>query len=185
MRKPKKRSPRWAPLEYYKTGLVALASFAAAAAVEITTRTAIAATVAAATTAGSALFARPGNVDGQGTTIQLGAMHGLDGLLRFLGGAHGDEPEAAGAAGHAVHHQVGLENGAVGGKRVLEIVFSGFEGKISYKQLGAHLILLSATNHAFSTLFPTAGFQIITERSSLEDSPCRGKRLAIILTTRR
>ena len=101
-------------------------------------------------------------------------MKGLNGLLGFLGGAHGDEPEAAGAARHTVHHQVGLKNGAVGGERVLEIVFSGFEGKVSYKQLCAHFILLSVTNHCFATLFPTAGFQIITETSSLEDLPCRG-----------
>jgi hypothetical protein len=35
-------------------------------------------------------------------------------------------------------------------------------------------MLLSETNFADSTLFPTAGFQIITERGSLEDLPCRG-----------
>jgi hypothetical protein len=31
-----------------------------------------------------------------------------------------------------------------------------------------------ATNAAFTRLFPTIGFQIVTETSSLEDFPCRG-----------
>jgi len=128
-----------------KKRLVALATFAAATATtaaELATRATVATATeaAAATTAGGALFTRPGNVDSERTAIEIGAVQRLDGFLSFLRGAHGDEPKAAGAAGHAVHHQVGLENRAVGGKRVLEIVFSGFEGKVSNKQLCAHVI---------------------------------------------
>src|SRR5262245_51266464 len=122
-----------------KFGLVTLLAFAAATAAEITARATVA-TVSAATAAAArnTLFARTGNVDRQGTAVELGPVQGFDGLLSLFRRAHGDEPEAAGAARHAVHHQVGLQHRAVGGKRVLEIVLSGFEGKISYKQLGAH-----------------------------------------------
>ena len=59
----------------------------------------------------------------------------------FLRLTHGDECEAAGAAGHAIHHQVGFNDRAMGGKRVLEIVFGGVEGKISYKQFVIHVMI--------------------------------------------
>jgi hypothetical protein len=74
--------------------------------------------------------------------------------------------------GHAVHHQVGFGDRAVRRKGVLQVVFSGVEGKISDKQFIAHVMFYCPTNFAFHRLFPNAGFKIITEPSSLEDSPC-------------
>jgi hypothetical protein len=46
---------------------------------------------------------------------------------------------------------------------VLQIVFSGVEGKISYKQFITHVMFNCETNLAFVRLFPLIGFQIITE----------------------
>jgi hypothetical protein len=141
---------------------------ATAVAATATTTTAAAAAVAATATAATTtrtLFARAGDIDRQGTAVELGAVEGLNGLLGFFGGAHGDEAEAAGFAAHPVHHQVGLNDGAVGGERVLEVVLSGVEGKVSYKQFVTHVIYYCPTDSALTRLFPTIGFQIITEQT--------------------
>ena len=53
--------------------------------------------------------------------------------------AGGDEGETAGAAAHAVHHQVGFKDGAMIGESVLKIVFGGVEGKISNVQFITHV----------------------------------------------
>ena len=125
--------------------LIAFAPLAAAAAAapRITTRATVATatteTTAATTTTRRTFLAWAGDIDGQRTAIHFGTVEGLDGRLGFLRCAHGDEPKAARAAGHAIHHQVGFNDGAMGGKCVLEVVLSGFEGKISHKQLGVHL----------------------------------------------
>src|SRR6185312_1243564 len=127
-------------------------------------------TATAATTDAWAFFTRAGNVDRQRTAVQLLAVHGVNGLLCFFGRTHGDERKAAGAATHAVHHQVGFNDRAVCGKCVLKIVLGGVEGKISYKQFRTHVMsYCPKLTLALSRLFPTAGFQIITELSSLED----------------
>ena len=44
------------------------------------------------------------------------------------------------ATAHAVHHQVGLDDRAVRGKGVLQVIFSGVEGKISNKQFRTHVM---------------------------------------------
>ena len=59
------------------------------------------------------------------------AVQGVDGLLAFFGAAHGDETEAAGTAAGAIHHQIGFNHSAVGGKLVLKIVFGHVEREIS------------------------------------------------------
>src|SRR5665213_2714043 len=65
-------------------------------------------TTATAATAGRAFFTRLGNVDRQSAAIQLRAVQGGNGFLRFFRRAHGDETETARTAAHAVHHQVGF-----------------------------------------------------------------------------
>src|SRR5208283_5098356 len=127
-------------------------------------------TTAAAT--GRAFFTRLGHVDRQRAAAHLGAVQRRNGLLRLFGRAHGDETKTAGTAAHAVHHQVGLRDRAVRRKGVLQIVFSGFEGKVSYKQFITHVMFYCPTNFAFHRLFPNIGSKIITEPGSLEDSPC-------------
>ena len=83
------------------------------------------------TAAATALFARLGDVDRQGTTIDLFGIERADGGLRLFGRAHGDEAEATRTAADAIRDQIGFEHRPVGGKRVLKIVFGGVEGKIS------------------------------------------------------
>lgn len=85
-----------------------------------------------AATAG-ALFARAGEVHGQAATIQARSVQRIHGILRLLRRAHRDKPKTSGAAAGAVHHQVGLQHGAMTGKCILQIVLGGVEGKISDK----------------------------------------------------
>src|SRR3989475_12161244 len=145
-------------------------------AITATAATATAAAKFATTTAASAraLFARASNVDGEGPAVQLRAIEGFDGFLRLFRRAHRDEAEPTRFTRHAVHHQVGLDDRAMRREGVLEIVLGGVEGKISNKQFCTHVMFYCATNAAFTRLFPTIGFQIVTETSSLEDLPCRG-----------
>ena len=123
-------------------------------AVAISTTTRTAASAAAAATrefaAGSARFHRLGFVDGEVTAVMILAMQRLDGLLALFGIAHGDEAEAAGAVGFAIHDQVGFGDGAVLGEQGVERLFSGLEGKISYVQFHTILIfcLLRLRPHA-------------------------------------
>ena len=80
-----------------------------------------------------ALFTRLGHVDREGAAAQLRAVQRRNGFFRFLGGAHGDETKTTGTAGVPVHHQVGLHDRAVRGKRALQVVFGGVKGKIPDK----------------------------------------------------
>ncbi len=101
-----------------------------------TTTTAAAATVfttTAAAAAGGAFFTGLGNVNRKGAAIQLRTVQGGNGFLRFFGCAHGDETETTRTAAHAVHHQVGFRDRSVRCKSVVQVVFSGIEGKISNK----------------------------------------------------
>ena len=125
------------------------------------------------TTAGT-FFPWPGDVDREITSVQGRAVQGVDRLLRLFRRAHGDEAKPARLTAHAVHHQVGFDDCSVGRKCVLQVVFGGVEGKISNKQFIAQVIWYCPTYAVFTRLFPTIGFQIITETSSLEDFPCRG-----------
>jgi hypothetical protein len=128
-------------------GLIPVATAATAAVIIATTTTTAATAAAAVTTTATAttttrtLFARAGNVDRQSAAAEISAVQGFDGLLGFFGGAHGDETKTTGTAAHAVHHQVGFNDSAVRREGVLQFVLSSFEGKISNKQLCAHVIL--------------------------------------------
>ena len=100
--------------------------------------------VAAATTTAAAaertLLTGPGDVDGERASINGLAVEGLDGLLGLFGRAHGDETEPAGTASGPVQHQVGFHDRAVRGERVLQVVFGGVEGKVSYEQFITHVM---------------------------------------------
>ena len=147
------------------------------AAATATATTAAAATAAAAkftttaTAAARTLFARARNVNSERASIQLLAVHGFNGFLRLVRRTHGDECEAARAAAHTVHHQVGFDDRAVGSKCVLEVVLSGVEGKISNKQFRTHVMsYCPKLTLALSRLFPTAGFQSSLNRVHLKIS---------------
>src|SRR5579859_78711 len=107
-----------------------------------TTATAAAAkfTARAAVTPGTLLF-RARDVHRESPVAERCAVHGRNRLLRFLGRGHGDKGKAAGAAAHPVHHQVGFDDRAVGGERLLQVIFGRVEGKISYKQFRTHLMI--------------------------------------------
>jgi hypothetical protein len=118
----------------------AITTTTAATATEFTART----TAAAARTAGAGtIFLGTRDVHGQGAIIELGAIQSLDGFLGFLGGGHGYKSESAGTPSHAIHHQIGFENGAMGAERFMEIILRRIEGKISNKQFIAHFDQLS------------------------------------------
>jgi hypothetical protein len=117
------------------------------------------------------LFFRARDVDRQSTITKRGAVHGRNGFLRFLGCGHGNEGKTTRTAAHPVHHEVGFDHCAVGGKCFLQFIFRCVEGEVPYKQFGAHFDDLVFKSAAFRGLFPTAGFQIITEPSSPEDFP--------------
>src|ERR1051325_7179981 len=145
---------------------VTVASTASATATTTTAATAAEfATTAAA--AARTFFTRARDVDSERAAVELLAVHGIDGLLRFLRRAHGHESEAARAAAHAIHHQVGFHDCAVRGERVLQVVFGGVEGKISNKQFRTHVMLTVLTDPCLSRLFPTAGFQSSLNRVHL------------------
>ena len=89
---------------------------------------------------GTARFHRLGFVDGQVTAIVILAMERIDGALAFFGAAHGDEAKTAGTAGFTVHDQVGFGDSAVLSKKLVQVLFVGLEGKISYVQF--HVVFL-------------------------------------------
>jgi hypothetical protein len=147
------------------TAAVAATAAGATATAAATTAAAEAASAATAATAAAAgaFFTRAGNVDRQIPSVESGAVHRLDGLLGFFRTAHGDETEPAWTSAHAVDHQVGFHDRAMGRKGVLQVIFSSVEGKISYKQFGAHVMLIILSDKPLHRLFPNAGFRIITE----------------------
>jgi hypothetical protein len=158
----------------FATNLITIAT-AAATATAATTAAAATATAAefttttAAATAAGAFFTRASNVNREGASIQLLAVHGINGFLRFFRRTHGDECEAARAAAHPVHHQVGFNDRAVRSECVLEVVFGGVEGKISNKQFRTHVMSYCPNTDPSIQTVPDCRVSIITEPSSLED----------------
>src|SRR5262245_2315157 len=83
----------------------------------------------------------PSLVHREVASIESGSIKSFNGFLRLLGGAHCYESKTTRTTAHAIGHQVGFDNGTMRGKRVLQVVFSGIEGKISYKYFCVHVIL--------------------------------------------
>jgi hypothetical protein len=102
------------------------------------TATAAAAAATAAAGISRPFLAGPGFIDGEGAAFPLASVEGIGGGLGALLGGHGDESEAAWAAGNAIEHQVGFGDGPVLGEEILEIVFSDVVGKISHVQFSTH-----------------------------------------------
>jgi hypothetical protein len=138
-----------------------------------TSASAAAAAIASATATTRAFFTSASEINGEVTAVQIRAIHGTDGFLGFVLCAHGNEREPARPAGGAIGHEVGFEDGAVGGESVLEIVFSGVEGEISDKQFIIHAVVFfffSRIARGFREC-SRIGFRIITERRSRDDLP--------------
>jgi hypothetical protein len=142
---------------------LATATSATATAISTTATTTAAATAIPATTAAAAgpFFTRPGDVNSEVPPVQTGAIHCIHGLLGFFLGAHGDESESARPAAVAVGHEIGLEDGAVRGESVLQIVFGGVEGEVSDKQFIIHAVILISflESPAASESVPVSGLE--------------------------
>jgi hypothetical protein len=133
-----------------------------ATAIAAITTAAATATAVAAATAARTFFARARFIHRQGSAIETFAIERLNCGICILFIFHGDKGETAGAAAEFVHNQIHFQNVAMGGEHILKLVFGGVEGKISNKQFCTHDDLLFLTDSPFE-LFPTVGFQIITE----------------------
>ena len=53
---------------------------------------------------------------------------------------------------HPIHHEVDFGDRAVGGKRLLQVIFSGVEGKISDKQFCNHSMICCSRLTFFQTV---------------------------------
>jgi hypothetical protein len=93
---------------------------------------AISATRTTTATAAAASFHRLGFVDREVATVVVLAVKGVNGALAFFGAAHGDESETAGTVRFAIHDEVGFSDSTMLGKKLVEVLFGGLEGKISY-----------------------------------------------------
>jgi hypothetical protein len=99
------------------------------------------AATAKSATAASAFFARARDIYGQIPAIHAGAIQGIHCLLRFFLRAHGDEAETASATRGAVGHQVGFKHSAVGGKSILQMIFSGVKREVSDEEFVIHSVV--------------------------------------------
>jgi len=147
------------------TAAVSTASASATTTVS-TTATASAITAATAFTGGRG----PGFVDGQFASVQFLIVHGADGGFGAGFVFHGHEREPAGTTRGAVHDDLNLADRPVLGECVLEVVFSGLERDVPDIELRAHRLILVLTlvvERMLPSLFPTAGFQIITNTGCL------------------
>jgi hypothetical protein len=128
---------RCSPIGEKSLVTVAGAATAAATAVTAAAFAAIAGTAAAvaatAAAAAGTIFTGTSFVDGEIAAIESFAVQGFDRFAGVVGAFHGDEAEAARAAGHAVHDEVDGSDLAVGGEKVLEVVFGGAEGKVPHE----------------------------------------------------
>jgi hypothetical protein len=79
-----------------------------------------------------ALFASTRFVHGQGASLHLFAVKGVNGGRGRGGVIHRNESEAAGASRDAIHDERHFTDGAMLFEKILEIVLGSIEGKISY-----------------------------------------------------
>ena len=109
-----------------------------------------AAEAAAATTTAAAVLALLGLVDAERATVEGPAVHTLDRLGGFLGGAHGHEREAARAARFAVRDQVDIADRSEFLERGADAFSIGVERKVSNVQTSVHRLLDLAQKRGFN-----------------------------------
>src|SRR5262249_42012054 len=102
-------------------------SIAGAAVATPTARVAV-----AAAGAGSARLAGLGLIDRQGPALERLVIERLDGRLGLVRGGHLNEAEAAGAAGIAVHDDLGPSHGAVALEELQQVVGRAAPGEIAH-----------------------------------------------------
>ena len=118
----------------------------ATASTTVATTSSTAAEATAAATAATALLALLGFVDAERPTVEGPAIHTLDRLGGFLGGPHGHEREAAGAARFAVGDEVDIRDGSEFLERGADALSIGVERKIANVQTSVHRLLNLAQN---------------------------------------
>src|SRR4029079_14878726 len=107
----------------------------------VATAAAAAEATAATATAAAALLALFGFVHAKRATVEGAAVHALDRLGGFFGSAHGDEREAAGAAGLAIRDQVDVTDRSEFLEGSTDAISIGIERKISNVQTSVHRLL--------------------------------------------
>lgn len=112
------------------------ATAAEATATATTTPEAAATATAAEPTAGRALFARTGDVHGEGAIFKLVPVELLHGLLRLVGAAHRDEGKATRTTGELVEDDLNDADSADLTKQGLEILRGAGERKVPHVELG-------------------------------------------------
>jgi len=73
---------------------------------------------------------------GQRAALKFLVMELFNGLVRLVRIGEFNEREAAGFAGHFVHHQIDRVNSASLGKIILKIIFHGLVGQVAYEEPG-------------------------------------------------
>jgi hypothetical protein len=121
------------------TVVPATAVTTATAAATTTATAAAAAAAEATTTATLAGLALLGLIDAKGTTVEIGAVHLLDGLTRFFARCHHDETKATRTARHAVQDELRLDDLTAGLKGATEAIFGRVERQVPYVQSVVHL----------------------------------------------
>ncbi len=109
-------------------------STAATAAVSTTSTTTTTAVSAAATTAAAtvrSLFARPGFIDGECATHEIGAVECVRGRVGGLLALHGHEGKATGTTRSPIQHQVDFRDCPVLCEQVFEIVLGDVVRQVS------------------------------------------------------
>jgi hypothetical protein len=135
-------------LKKNKTGLAGIAPISPAKNCARLTAFATFVTPIALATAGpallrSAFFTRTRDIHGQGAALKFLVMELLDGFVRVIRIGEFNEREAAGFAGHFVHHEVDRVNSASLGKIILKIIFHGLVGQVAYEEPGGIHIRVS------------------------------------------
>jgi hypothetical protein len=125
------------------TAIAAAATATTAAAIAAAT-TAAAAEAAATTATAAAFLARLGFIDAQRTTIEVGAVHRLDGGLPILVRGHFHEREATRTTSVPVEHDLDLRHlPAVAAECSAQRILGGLEGEVTYIQSRTHLTITS------------------------------------------
>jgi hypothetical protein len=88
------------------------------------------ATTITVSAAARAFLTRPGDVNAQSAAAQIFAIQGVDGLLRCLRRIHRYKGEPTRAARGSVSNEIGLDDRAIGGEGVLQVVFRDFEVEV-------------------------------------------------------
>src|SRR5262249_15453493 len=99
----------------------------------LTVTAAISTAASATEAAAGALFSGTSFVDGEVAAVEVRPVHGLNRLLRLFRRAHRDESKAAGTAGGAVRHEVGLGDHAMRREGVLQVVFCRVKRKVAHE----------------------------------------------------